>query len=322
MSELAAAPTSISEAPAGPLAVQYPALRTIASDVSRDGQRGYFALIAVELGIAFLAATLVDGSSISKVRDLRSLLTGLAAILLGAVLLVQVVKLLRIFNFDEQWFEGRAATESTKTAAWRYMMWLPPFAISATADDEFSSVLGRILHGSPAIQQRVARAGGLGSEVTDQMRATRSAPWTERRVLYLEARLDDQIGWYGSKATGNGRASRALVGVSLVLQIAAIAASVFLAMNPESEVDLVGVLTTAAASAVAWAQARRYDELKTTYRLAHDELVQIRARMASTATEDEFRDAVLDGEGAISREHTMWVAKSSSPLVWTIEGER
>jgi hypothetical protein len=320
MTELGASATSTSAAASTLTAVQYPALRTIASTVSQDGQRGYFALIAVELGIAFIAATLVDGSSI--VRSLRSVLTGLAAILLGVVLLVQIVKLLRIFDFDEQWFEGRAATESTKTAAWRYMMWLPPFTIAATADDELSAVLGRVLHGSPAVQRRVARTGGPGTEITDQMRTTRSASWEDRRMLYLRARLDDQVAWYGSKADWNQWASRALVGVSLVLQIAAIAASVFLAMNPDSEVDLVGVLTTAAASAVAWAQGRRYDELKTTYRLARDELVQIRARMASAATEDEFRDGVLDGEGAISREHTMWAAKSSSPLVWTIQGER
>jgi hypothetical protein len=78
-----------------------------------------------------------------------------------------------------------------------------------------------------------------------------------------------------------------------------------------SEWNLVPFFTTLAASAVAWSQAKRFDELRTSYREAHDELERIRDGRALTArSEAEFVVAVREGEAAISREHTMWVAKS------------
>lgn len=40
--------------------------------------------------------------------------------------------------------------------------------------------------------------------------------------------------------------------------------------------------------------------------------------LVNTKTEDAFIGGVIDGESAISREHTMWVAKSGSTALWKI----
>jgi hypothetical protein len=83
--------------------------------------------------------------------------------------------------------------------------------------------------------------------------------------------------------------------------------------------NFVPSLMTLAASVVAWSQAKNFDELRESYRMAHDELCEIRDEQVLPAqTEAAFLDAVVNSEGAISREHTMWAARSGSPVVWKI----
>ena len=49
------------------------------------------------------------------------------------------------------------------------------------------------------------------------------------------------------------------------------------------------------------------------YGLAHQELLAIASLCETITSEDELAAIVVDGEGAISREHTMWVAKQTAP---------
>lgn len=199
----------------------YPPLSQIAGHVSQDGQRWYMRLIVIELGVALLAAVLVDiGSAFPG--DIRVTFAAVAIGFLLVALAIQVIRLLRLVRFDEKWFEGRAVAESIKTTAWRYMMQVPPFDLPDRADAEFAGRLENVRQESRIIRRGVA---GRAPEITDRMRQTRDLGWEDRRRFYVEARLDDQIAWYRTKARFNGAWSRKLTGLSLALQLAAIGAA-------------------------------------------------------------------------------------------------
>jgi hypothetical protein len=74
--------------------------------------------------------------------------------------------------------------------------------------------------------------------------------------------------------------------------------------------NLVGVAASLAVASTAWTQIGRYSELNKTYGVASQELLGIKDRAGSVKTELELQELVRTGEDAISREHTIWVAKS------------
>lgn len=106
--------------------------------------------------------------------------------------------------------------------------------------------------------------------------------------------------------------------LSIVAQMAAIVAAYYV-LRSNGKINFVPLMTTVAASFVAWSQAKNFDELRESYRMANDELCLIKdEQVLRAATEAEFLEAVVNSEGAISREHTMWAARSGSPVVWKI----
>jgi hypothetical protein len=70
---------------------------------------------------------------------------------------------------------------------------------------------------------------------------------------------------------------------------------------------------TLAAGFSAWTQAKRHDELQTSYAVAADELTNLEAKVELCTSETELLAHVEDVEEAISREHTMWRARRNVP---------
>jgi hypothetical protein len=94
-----------------------------------------------------------------------------------------------------------------------------------------------------------------------------------------------------------------------VAQFVALALAVWRVAVPFAGLSLVGPLLALAAAFTAWTQLGRNDELSKSYALANQELLNIKALANTVETEQELAKVVRDGEGAISREHTMWIAK-------------
>jgi hypothetical protein len=76
------------------------------------------------------------------------------------------------------------------------------------------------------------------------------------------------------------------------------------------DADLLGIASTAAASALAWVQTRDSQNLAEAYRAAANELTLIGGLEPPTEAEAWSR-YVSEGERAISREHTLWRARRS-----------
>ena len=68
-------------------------------------------------------------------------------------------------------------------------------------------------------------------------------------------------------------------------------------------------IATAAGAVLTWLEAKKYNELESSYALAANEIDYIKAKAALVKTEQQFSEFVLSSEAAFSREHTQWVAR-------------
>lgn len=66
-----------------------------------------------------------------------------------------------------------------------------------------------------------------------------------------------------------------------------------------------------AASVFSWKQTKRFEELKTTYSVAADELIDFKKLIINSTAEDEVKLLVATTEKAISREHKIWYSRRS-----------
>jgi hypothetical protein len=214
---------------------------------------------------------------------------------------------------DKEWFDGRAVAESVKTLTWRYMVRLSPLDDDATCDQEFISELDSTRKARPGLRYKVGALGDA-TQITSRMREVRQLPVEERRNLYIKERLEEQADWYGDKAEYNRNLADRLFWAALAAQFVALAFAVWRVVSPSAPLSLVGPLLALAAALTAWTQLGRHDELSKSYALANQELLSIKALAGTVKTEQELAKIVRDGEGAISREHTMWIAKRGEPL--------
>lgn len=78
---------------------------------------------------------------------------------------------------------------------------------------------------------------------------------------------------------------------------------------PDLVFSAAGVLAAVTAGFWAWLQVRQHQALSSSYGLARHELGLIEAKFHHIQGDSQLPQLVVDGENAISREHTMWVAK-------------
>jgi conflict system pore-forming effector with SLATT domain len=288
----------------------YPALYQAADASSVAGQASYRRLVQTEL--AFVLGGAFFGVLGAFLRELGPLLPGLSALSLLGAMATKLIN--RQSGSDQRWFDGRAVAETVKTEAWRYMMRLTPYDDDATADDRLAVDLITAIRARPNLQLTLNVLSDDPHQISDQMRQARALPLDERRRLYIQDRLSDQASWYRRRALSNQVNGRRWFWLSLGGQAAAAAfafTSIFESTLPLP--SLVGLFASVATAATAWTQLGRHDELSKSYALAYQELLMIRTLGEKVSSETGLDRLVTDGENAISREHTMWMAKRATP---------
>jgi len=130
-----------------------------------------------------------------------------------------------------------------------------------------------------------------------------------KKQFYIENRLDDQINWYNIKSEKNRKSSIrnyrlgiAIMGLGSILTILSIVKII-------PNLSYLGLFTTLSASIFSWKQTRKYDELKITYSVTLDELIDLKNKICTASTENEIKDLICNIENAISREHKLWYSK-------------
>ncbi len=158
-------------------------------------------------------------------------------------------------------------------------------------------------------------AFGFGGEFSEQpqisgrMQAVRAGTLEERKQAYLAGRISDQRVWYGNQARSNRLAEDRYFNVVFASQLAALVAAVALVRWPNSNARLTGFFASLASALIAWLQLKQHKELAQSYSVAELELGFIEEKARHIMTEREFSDFVSDAENAVSREHTLWIAR-------------
>lgn len=288
---------------------EYPWLHRAADRAAAKAQRSHFRFLGLQLSIFLIVgifATVPTWWTLAPSWLRGFAVTSAVALAAGLV----IIGAARERRYDKSWFDARAVAESAKTLAWRYMMRVPPgFVIeSQSADQTFISELQAISGSRPGA---VAELGGVEqdrTQISAQMRAVRGSSFDERKAFYLAFRVAEERDWYHEKAALNRRWSNWWYWSVIAIQLAALALTVVRAAD-FLKVSISGPLMTLAASFSAWTQAKRHDELGTTYSVAADELTNLEQKVEICTSDTELLALAEDVEEAISREHTMWRAR-------------
>jgi SMODS and SLOG-associating 2TM effector domain 3/SMODS and SLOG-associating 2TM effector domain 1 len=279
-----------------------PALYRSADRESERAQRSYLMSLRVRLG-ALLVAAFGGALTLATARDFQ-VGGGLAFVAFACALGAELF--LATTNPLTTWYEGRAAAESAKTLAWRYMVRGEPFeVVSPDVDKQFLAQTYSLLQDLRSISVGTAEAGA--HQITDKMRQVRGLDFDERRQVYLVDRIVDQQRWYSEKARWNDRRARGWVLISIVLEIAGLVGGALKAFGWIS-FDLLGFLAASAGAVVAWIEAKQHRTLATAYGIASQELASIATELPTLNSEERWAAFVGEAEEAISREHTLWRA--------------
>jgi conflict system pore-forming effector with SLATT domain len=274
-----------------------------ADKASVRGQRMTILLNGVRLYGAGAAAL---GGALSWKLGFFDLWGGVALIGFAAALAAEVT--LVIHQPERDWYAGRALAESAKTLAWRYAVAADPFPADQPTKEARRVLRERLVGIAEKGKDRVTLSSDE-ADVTPRMAELRELPFAERKAAYLKGRVQDQKDWYARNAEKNKRRAlfwRVLLIVGEVLAVALASGRAFGVWD----LDVSGVLAAAVAGSAAWFGIKQYSALASAYSVTASELSLTRGRILDT-DEPEWAAAVADAEGAISREHTLWLASRS-----------
>jgi hypothetical protein len=288
---------------------EFPVLYRAADHSATVGQRRF--LLAVRFQLLSLILAAVFGSfSLNAGRVDAAAVCAAAA--LGTALVTEVFLL--TVRPDRHWYEARAAAESAKTLAWRFIVCGQPFDQDGDQDGDqedrhaerlllrrFTGITSNLRDFAPV------PVSGEDHQVTTAMRQVRALPLEERQRQYLVGRINDQRAWYTAKARLNERRSAQWSVGLAALETAGLVAAVLAAVRLV-DFDLPGIAGAVAAGGVAWLQTKQHQQLASAYSVAALELADVAERARWPRTEVEWAHFVDEAEEAISREHTLWWA--------------
>lgn len=277
-----------------------PAFWRDADKISGNGQKWTLRYERLRLGGSILAALGAVFSLRTGGFDLA------AAVILGGFTLALIAELAAwAHKPEEQWYDGRALAESTKTLSWRYAVGADPFQIEL-GDGQARELLRERLASIGTESSGRITIATPGPLVTPGMQALRERTFVERRDAYIHGRTENQWGWYATKAEANRRRATAW---RIALVAAEIIALILAALRVFGgwDVDLAGLMAAVIAAGGAWVAVKQFSPLAAAYSVAAMEL-SIQADKLKSISEDEWPLVAADAEEAISREHTMWLA--------------
>lgn len=206
---------------------------------------------------------------------------------------------------ERVWTRARSFAEALKRQVWLSLMQVPPYDSHDTAAD--------------ALQKRVDELRNNtevnGVAIRSEPSSSRALPEANGIDDYIRHRLEDQIHWYGKRATAFIRTVTFWKRLSSGLGLAA----TLLGLSAFSQYEVVAwvpVLTTAAAAVVSLLNADRYQALIPLYQ---DTGRQLRYRLArwhdlpaSKKTQEEENHLIENCENIMASENQSWRAEWQS----------
>lgn len=286
----------------------FPNYYQAADNISIKSKKAYLNIIRVDL-ISMIIAALLAIYSFQDVNQKSWIYCFTGFFLLVGLILTIVLKSKK---YEDVWYQGRALAESSKTLTWRFITCAEYFEQSLDLNTVKERFIERIREVANEFKDLSASMDSkiLNQEIiTSKMLEVRNLSMNERKEYYIKNRIEDQQNWYSKKAEWNKARHNFWFWIILASQFFAIVSVVILMNNPESNWNIVGLLTTIASSAISWLQIKQHQEQKQAYTTASEELNFIKELSYNVNTENQLSEFILDSENAISREHTLWLAQ-------------
>jgi hypothetical protein len=279
----------------------YPALYQTADQASLRAQRWFFNAVACNLlALVVAAVPSIVGSPATWLTYMQIMVLLFS---LGTALFLAIAQPQRV------WYGTRALAESVKTLSWRFMMRAEPFdSADNVARSKYAQSLMDVLKANQEVSKH-AVPETTTEQVTNAMRAARAESLTARKLFYVEKRVNEQRDWYARKARANRLLARNFTFALVVLNVFAVGLSIARLSFPTTPYWPTDVFIAAAGAAMAWLQAKRFQELAASYTLTAHEIGILGANVPAEDDEGAFSVFVGDAENAFSREHTQWFAR-------------
>lgn len=283
----------------------FPALYIAADSASLTAQNNYFKALRRYLYLLVTAALV----AFCWAHNAYGAITSAALFLITLGILVY----LKVKKPEDIWYNGRAVAESVKTRTWRWIMKSEPYDEEITkelAQKKLLSDLKAIFEQNRSLSGALEWTPEIGEAISPKMIAIRALPWEERLIIYKRDRIDNQSTWYSKKSKFNKtRAKQWLVALISLHSVAALML-LYRIKEPATALPIV-VLAVAASAVLTWVQAKKHNELNSSYSLAAHEIVLIKGESVSVQNESDLSEFVINSESAFSREHTQWAASKS-----------
>jgi hypothetical protein len=284
----------------------YPALYNAANSTSISSQKQYYWVLFSYLALLVIAAIVSFYFSTSQIGTLFSAI--LFMITLGLLVWLKVQKP------EDIWYNGRAVAESVKTRTWRWVMKADPFDKDVAIEQvekEFILDLKQILDQNRSLSSYLNCQPETGEAISNDMRLIRRLTLNERLDFYKQNRVNEQSLWYSKKSIYNKKRARNWFAISVVLHSTAIVMLLYRIRDPQASLP-VEVIATSASAVLTWLQAKKHNELRSSYSLAAHEIVLIKGESVNVTNEKQLSDYVINSESAFSREHTQWIARKNN----------
>lgn len=216
------------------------------------------------------------------------------------------------FKFEQGWYEGRALAESIKTMTWKLMIAANPYGYKIDNKQvilNFITDLRNIVEETPNSDEIIDTEVASNDQVTQKMIQVRDLTYLEKKDFYLEHRINDQLNWYNQKAKYNRNKSRLISILIIVFQALALITAILSTQIHDIKFDFLPLFVALTTASIAWVELKRYRELSQSYSITAHDLALIRSKGAYIDNEDELGEFVEEAERAISREHTLWLAR-------------
>lgn len=259
--------------------------------------------------IQALSAHFIDPAQTVILENVSRISALLAAIFFAGTLIANFM--IRLRQHDRDWYQGRALAESLKSIAWKFIMGAEPYPRDNDSESErrFLADFQEILSAAPKLSARAGLDEVHSPRITPSMQAIRKDDFPRRQEMYAKFRIDEEWRWYSGKAQQHAAAEQGMFHAVIACQFAALFLAMIRIAWPRTPLHFGPILAALAAAFLAWSQLRRFGELATAYSLAARDLGFISAQSKFVHNDADLARYVADAENAISREHTMWMAR-------------
>ena len=220
---------------------------------------------------------------------------------------------LRVSRPDDIWYNGRAVAESVKTRSWRWMMRAEPYFDCDNIEivrKHFVIDLKTILKQNENLIGKLGISASVEEPISAKMIEVRMLNLSDRFNFYQQERITNQAIWYTNKSKFNEKRAEMWFWTTVSLHSLAILLLLYNIYEPNAKLR-IEVVAVAASSVLTWLQAKKHNELSSSYSLTAHEIILIKSEITIIKSEEDLSEYIINCENAFSREHTQWYARKN-----------